>query len=269
MANRRKFAVPKDGTGGKSQFNDQTRNPGTQEALSMPSTVNTATSNGAGLDISVQHSSSTSPKKHGKTHHHHGQQHGYASRRKSKNFEILMNNSIGIPNQKSPPAQVAPALGAANAEAKEDKKQSRAEPEKTPKEFVYFDPGVKIGNGKFGPVNLIIHKGHLFALKIIPKTTIDKTKRIEHVKNEKEILLQLRKHAGEGDSRQDAPYSQAQSRNKNARAEQPSSDPDKPANYASEQRCFGDKEPLDFIVMLFETFVDEENVNFVFEYLPG
>ena len=30
-----------------------------------------------------------------------------------------------------------------------------------------------------------------------------------------------------------------------------------------------DKEPLDFIVMLFETFVDEDNVNFVFEYLPG
>ena len=28
-------------------------------------------------------------------------------------------------------------------------------------------------------------------------------------------------------------------------------------------------EPLEFIVMLFQTFVDEENVNFVFEYLPG
>ena len=29
------------------------------------------------------------------------------------------------------------------------------------------------------------------------------------------------------------------------------------------------KLPLDFIVMLLETFVDDENVNFVFEYLPG
>jgi len=29
------------------------------------------------------------------------------------------------------------------------------------------------------------------------------------------------------------------------------------------------KEPLDFIMMLFETFTDAENVNFVFEYLPG
>ena len=33
------------------------------------------------------------------------------------------------------------------------------------------------------------------ALKIIPKTTIDKTKRIEHVKNEKFILMMLRKGA--------------------------------------------------------------------------
>lgn len=32
---------------------------------------------------------------------------------------------------------------------------------------------------------------------------------------------------------------------------------------------FSEKEPLDFIVMLLETFVDEDNVNFVFEYLPG
>lgn len=63
-----------------------------------------------------------------------------------------------------------------------------------PKEFIYNDPGVKIGNGKFGPVNLIIHEGKLWALKIIPKTTIDKTKRIEHVKNEKYILQQLRKN---------------------------------------------------------------------------
>ena len=29
------------------------------------------------------------------------------------------------------------------------------------------------------------------------------------------------------------------------------------------------KEPLDFIVMLLETFVDHENINYVFEYLPG
>ena len=63
------------------------------------------------------------------------------------------------------------------------------------KEFIYKDPGIKIGNGKFGPVNLIIHAGKLWALKVVPKTTIDKNKRIEHVKNEKLILKMLRKHS--------------------------------------------------------------------------
>ena len=61
------------------------------------------------------------------------------------------------------------------------------------KEFFYSDPGVKIGNGKFGPVNLIIHNKTLYALKIVPKTSVDKPKRIQHVKNEKGILMSLRK----------------------------------------------------------------------------
>ena len=94
------------------------------------------------------------------------------------------------------------------------------------KEFLYADPGVKIGSGKFGPVNLIIHKKSLYALKIIPKTSIDKPKRIQHVKNEKAILHSLRKEDNS-------------------------------------------KEPIDFVVRLEETFTDEENINFVFEYLPG
>ena len=42
-------------------------------------------------------------------------------------------------------------------------------------------------------MNLIIVDKTLYALKIVPKTTIDKTKRIEHVKNEKYILQSLRK----------------------------------------------------------------------------
>jgi serine/threonine protein kinase len=75
-------------------------------------------------------------------------------------------------------------------------------------------------------VNLIIHEEKLLALKIIPKTSIDKSKRIEHVKNEKKLLIALRKD--------------------------------------SESR-----EPLDFIVELYETFIDHDNINFVFEYLPG
>lgn len=54
-----------------------------------------------------------------------------------------------------------------------------------PKEFVYLDPNVKIGQGKYGPVNLIIHEGEIYALKMIPKKLIDTGKRMEHVWNEK------------------------------------------------------------------------------------
>jgi hypothetical protein len=37
----------------------------------------------------------------------------------------------------------------------------------------------------------------------------------------------------------------------------------------SDSNTLASKEPLDFIVMLLETFVDHENINYVFEYLPG
>lgn len=40
---------------------------------------------------------------------------------------------------------------------------------------------------------LIIYKNELYALKRIPKSSIDKIKRIEHLKNEKSSLLALRK----------------------------------------------------------------------------
>lgn len=46
------------------------------------------------------------------------------------------------------------------------------------KEFIYKNPNVKIGNGKLGPVELIIYKNNLFALKRIRKMAIDKPKRI-------------------------------------------------------------------------------------------
>lgn len=98
--------------------------------------------------------------------------------------------------------------------------------EKKRKEFLYADPGVKIGEGKYGPVNLIIHRGNLCALKIIPKRSLDNNKRIQHILNEKSILHMLRK-------------SQMST------------------------------EPIDFIVELIETFMDDQNVCFVFEYLPG
>ena len=137
-------------------------------------------------------------------------------------------------------------------------------PSTTPKEFVYCDPGVKIGNGKFGPVNLIIHKGKLYALKTVAKTTIDKTKRIEHVKNEKAILKELRKNYRRGSFLASAASSRQRNRRDDSEcgAAEPSSDTECGLTVV-------DKEPLDFIVMLLETFVDEQNINFVFEYLPG
>jgi hypothetical protein len=46
------------------------------------------------------------------------------------------------------------------------------------KEIVYKDPKVKVGNGKLGPIDLIIYKDDLYALKRIPKVAIDKPKRI-------------------------------------------------------------------------------------------
>ena len=52
---------------------------------------------------------------------------------------------------------------------------------------------MKIGQGKFGPVELIIYKDELYALKKVAKKSIDKAKRIEHLKNEKNVLLLLRK----------------------------------------------------------------------------
>ena len=68
-------------------------------------------------------------------------------------------------------------LLSASATAVEEEEAKSPKPVKE-KEFSYADPGVKIGNGKYGPVNLIIHNKTLFALKIIPKTSIDKPKRI-------------------------------------------------------------------------------------------
>ncbi len=56
------------------------------------------------------------------------------------------------------------------------------------REFIYKDPGVNIGKGKFGPVDLIIVKNELCALKKISKISIDNPKRLEHVQQEKKLL---------------------------------------------------------------------------------
>ena len=41
------------------------------------------------------------------------------------------------------------------------------------KEIIYINPKIKIGQGKLGPVDLIIYKGDLYALKRVPKKAID------------------------------------------------------------------------------------------------
>lgn len=53
----------------------------------------------------------------------------------------------------------------------------------------YSRTGLVLGQGKYGPVELIVYeKDHgFYALKSIPKASIDKRKRIEHMKNEKMI----------------------------------------------------------------------------------
>lgn len=68
----------------------------------------------------------------------------------------------------------------------------------TPKEeegekvVMYKDPKVKIGTGKYGPVDLIIYNEKLHAVKRIPKSTVDSAKRVELVLNEKNILNYLK-----------------------------------------------------------------------------
>lgn len=73
----------------------------------------------------------------------------------------------------------------------QDNLQSAQLTKKT-KSVTYCKPGVKIGKGKFGPIELIIYNQSLCALKRIPKASIDKGKRIEHLKNEKKVLIMLK-----------------------------------------------------------------------------
>ena len=77
-------------------------------------------------------------------------------------------------------------------ERKEMSKSAMKEVTPMLKEVTYSIPNVKIGQGKFGPIDLIIYRGELHALKRIPKASIDKAKRIEHLKNEKKVNLILK-----------------------------------------------------------------------------
>jgi len=65
------------------------------------------------------------------------------------------------------------------------------------------------------------------------------------------------------------PDSSASQRVGKRRADGPDSNTHDYSDNDTGSNFYSEKEPLDFIVMMLETFVDEENVNFVFEYLPG
>ena len=54
--------------------------------------------------------------------------------------------------------------------------------------FNFLETKFSLGEGKFGPVDLIIHNDGFYALKRVPIDKIDNVKRYKHLQNEKEIL---------------------------------------------------------------------------------
>lgn len=75
-----------------------------------------------------------------------------------------------------------------NNDKKEGLQIHKQETSSQKKKVVYKNPNVKIGNGKLGPIELVIYKDDLYALKRVPKRAIDKPKRIQHLKQEKNVL---------------------------------------------------------------------------------
>ena len=136
--------------------------------------------------------------------------------------------------------------------------------EEPKKEVVYQNTNVKIGTGKLGPIQLIIYQNQLFALKVVPKKNIDKPKRIQHLKNEKFILNMLKSMhtnnksgAGYTQDRYFEDHTYLETKDTSLRHSYLIDDTDTIAK------------PLSYIVNLEQTFSDPENVNFIFEYLPG
>jgi hypothetical protein len=105
-------------------------------------------------------------------------------------------------------------------------------------------PGVKIGQGKFGPIDLVIYKGELAALKRIPKAAIDKAKRIEHLKNEKKVNTIIKQMGYQVISQTGGT----------------------PGESLFDPRG---KVKQEFFCRMEETFADSESINFIFEYCPG
>jgi serine/threonine protein kinase len=107
-----------------------------------------------------------------------------------------------------------------------------ADKTKGPKNITWFDPQVIVGKGKNGPIDLVIYKHKLHVLKKIPKMCLETAKRMEHAKNEKKILTDIKEEAAE--------------------------------NKANKKL-----DGSNFCVEIVETFLDPINLCFLFEYLPG
>jgi hypothetical protein len=57
----------------------------------------------------------------------------------------------------------------------DESRQAANNPSDNERKVIHFmKPGIKIGNGKYHPIELIIYNSELYALKRIPKLTIDK-----------------------------------------------------------------------------------------------
>ncbi len=56
----------------------------------------------------------------------------------------------------------------------------------------YQRPGVKIANGKYGPIELIIYQKEIYALKRVQKQMINHPKKINNLKGERYILELLK-----------------------------------------------------------------------------
>ena len=140
------------------------------------------------------------------------------------------------------------------------------------KEIIYKNPKVKIGKGKLGPVDLIIYKEGLYALKRVPKKEIDpKPKRIQHLKQEKNILnflKQMQRDVKKGIYKPNRNSFDQVLNSEEIEAHMETKDTSQRNSYLIDET---EKPPLplNYIVELEDTFLDNENINFIFEYLPG
>ena len=68
----------------------------------------------------------------------------------------------------------------------------RHSPKNNDTDFLYKPTGVILGKGKSGPVELIIVKNKFKAMKRISKYSLGSDKMLQHLINEKNVLMKLK-----------------------------------------------------------------------------